>query len=181
MKIVGLTCVCLCVGLVLASGCSTAPKSETGRAKLDQDVQYTISSAKEQDPSVTGLFNRSAGYAVFPTVGKGAFIVGGAYGQGELFENGAVTGYCTLTQASAGLAAGGQAYAELIFFDSPEAVNRFKYGNLSFSANVTAVALQSGVAATAPFTNGVIVFTMGQQGLMAGVSLAGQHFAYQAK
>ncbi len=180
MRIAGLICVCLCAGLVLA-GCETAPKTQAGRADLDQKVQSTIAMARQQDPTISRFFDRSAGYAVFPTVEKAALVVGEAYGQGELFQNGQMVGYCTLTQASAGLAAGGQAYSELIFFDTPEAVNRFKYGNLSFSAETTAVALQSGVAATVQFNNGVAVFITSQQGLMAGVSLAGQHFAYQAK
>jgi lipid-binding SYLF domain-containing protein len=118
---------------------------------------------------------------VFPTIGKGAFIVGGAYGRGELYEGGQMVGYCTLTQANAGLIAGGQAYSELIFLDSKDAVDRFKYGNLTFAAQATAVALQTGGTATASFSNGVAVFTIGQKGLMAGVSLAGQHFAYEAK
>jgi lipid-binding SYLF domain-containing protein len=181
MRFVGLTCVCLCVGLILVGGCSTAPKSQGARIDLDQDVQNTISLAKQRDPSIDKLFNQSAGYAVFPTVGKAAFLVGGAYGRGELFQSGQMVGYCTLTQANAGLTAGGQAYSELVFFDSSEALNQFKYGNLTFAAQATAVALETGAAATAPFTNGVVVFTVDQKGLMAGISLAGQHFAYEAK
>jgi lipid-binding SYLF domain-containing protein len=181
MRIVGWICVSLCVGLIWAGGCSTTPKGQVAKTALDQDVQNAITLAKQQDPSITRFFDQSTGYAVFPTVGKGAFIVGGAYGQGQLFEHGQMVGYCTVTQASAGLAAGGQAYSELIFLESPDALNRFKYGNIAFSAETSAVALRSGVAATAPFSNGVAVFITSQQGLMAGVSLAGQHFAYEAK
>lgn len=181
MRIGGFICAWVCAGLLLAGGCSTAPKGEVAKTDLDQDVRSTITKARNQDPGLDRFFNQSAGYAVFPSVGKGAFIVGGAYGRGELYENGQMVGYCTLTQASAGLAAGGQAYSELIFFDSQDAVNRFKYGNLTFAAQASAVALQTGAAATASFSNGVAVFTMGQKGLMAGVSLAGQHFAYEAK
>jgi lipid-binding SYLF domain-containing protein len=181
MRIVGWMCVSLCVGLALAGGCSTAPKSNLARENLDKDVQDAISKAKTQDPGLTRFFDQSVGYAVFPTVGKGAVGVGGAYGHGELFEDGTMTGYCTLTQASIGLALGGQAYAELVFFESREALNRFKYGNFAFSAQASAVALKSGASANARYADGVAVFTMAEQGLMVEASVGGQKFTYEAK
>jgi hypothetical protein len=47
MKITEVTCVCLCAGLALASGCSTVPEGEVGRTTLSQNVQNTIAKAKE--------------------------------------------------------------------------------------------------------------------------------------
>ncbi|RPJ35986.1 MAG: hypothetical protein EHM35_08900, partial [Planctomycetaceae bacterium] len=121
----------------------------------------------------------SAGYAVFPTVGKGAVGVGGAFGRGELIQGGRVVGYCSLTQASIGLALGGQAYSELIFFETPEALQKFKSGDYTFSAQVSAVALKSGASANAKYADGVAVFTMGEEGLMVEASVGGQRFSFQ--
>ena len=121
----------------------------------------------------------AAGYAVFPTVGKGAIGVGGAYGRGELYEGGHRAGYCTLTQASIGLALGGQKYTQLIFFETPAAVERFKSGNFAFAAQASAVALRSGVSANAKYADGVAVFTMGEAGLMYEASIGGQKFSFQ--
>jgi lipid-binding SYLF domain-containing protein len=180
MKIVGLTCVCLCAALVLA-GCETAPKSNVARADLDRSAQDAIAKARTQDPSLNRFFDQSVGYAVFPTVGKGAVGVGGAYGRGELFEDAAMSGYCTLTQASVGLALGGQAYAEFIFFENRESLNRFKYGNFTFSAQASAVALKSGASANAKYADGVAVFTLAEEGLMVEASIGGQKFSYEAK
>lgn len=180
MKIVGLTSLVLCVGLVLA-GCQTAPKSSTARTDLDRSVQSTISKARTQDPSLNRFFDQSVGYAVFPTVGKGGVAVGGAWGQGELFEDGNMTGYCTVTQATVGAQLGGQAYSELIFFENRDALNRFKYGNFALAAQASAVALKSGASANARYADGVAVFTMGEEGLMVEAAIGGQHFSYQAK
>jgi lipid-binding SYLF domain-containing protein len=180
MRIVGLTCVYLCAGLILA-GCETSPKSNLARTDLDRDVQNAISKARAQDPSVNRFFDQSVGYAVFPTVGKGAVGVGGAYGRGELFEDGTMTGYCSLTQATIGAQLGGQAYSELIFFENREALNRFKYGNFAFSAQASAVALKSGASANARYADGVAVFTVAEEGLMVEASIGGQKFSYEAK
>jgi lipid-binding SYLF domain-containing protein len=146
--------------------------------ELDAKAQAAIARAKEADPGLSTFFNTAAGYAVFPTVGKGAVGIGGAFGRGELLQNGRVVGYCTLTQASIGLALGGQAYTELIFFENEAALNDFKSGEYTFAAQVSAVALQSGASANAKYTNGVAVFTLGEAGLMYEASVGGQKFNY---
>ena len=74
---------------------------------------------------------------------------------------------------------GGQTYTEMIFFETKAAVETFKEGKFNFDAQVTAVALKSGVAANAKFTNGVAVFTMGEAGLMYEASVGGQKFSLE--
>jgi lipid-binding SYLF domain-containing protein len=181
MKRIVLSCVFVAVVLFLVAGCSTAPKSAEGRAKLNTKVQNAHDSALRADPGLKKFFDEAAGYAVFPTVGKGAIGVGGAYGKGELYESGQLKGYCTLTQASIGLALGGQAYTELIFFETQAALDRFKTGNFAFAAQASAVALKSGASANAKYTDGVAVFTMGEAGLMYEASIGGQKFSYKPK
>lgn len=172
-------CMFVAAGALLLAGCSTAPKSAEGRAQLTSKTQSAIESAKKTDPGLQKLFDTAAGYAVFPSVGKGAVGVGGAHGRGELFEGGTLVGYCTLTQATIGLALGAQAYTELIFFENKEALDRFKSGNFAFAAQLSAVALKSGASANAKYANGVAVFTMGEKGLMYEASVGGQKFSYQ--
>jgi len=171
----------LMVGLVMVVGCSTTPTSEESAAALDAKVTAAVTKAKETDPSLQTLFDSAAGYAVFPRVAKGGVGVGGAYGKGELFEGGMLVGYCTLKQASIGLQLGGQAYTEIIFFETPEALTNFKSGNFAFSAQATAVALKSGAGANAKYENGVAVITMGEAGLMYEASVGGQKFTYEPK
>ena len=179
MKTMMWVCTLVAAGAVLLAGCSTAPKSEAEQAQLTSKSENAIQMAKQADPGLQKFFDTAAGYAIFPSVGKGAVGVGGAYGHGELYQGGKRAGYCTLTQASIGLALGGQKYTELIFFESQAALDRFKSGNFAFAAQASAVALKSGVSANAKYSDGVAVFTMGEAGLMYEASVGGQKFNYQ--
>ena len=172
-------CMCVAVAALLLAGCATAPKSAEGKTELTGKVQTAVDRATKQDPGLMKFIREAAGYAVFPSVGKGAVGVGGAYGHGELYEGGKLAGYCTLTQASIGLALGGQKYTEMIFFETPAALERFKSGNFAFAAQASAVALKSGASANAKYADGVAVFTMGEAGLMYEASIGGQKFSYQ--
>ncbi len=179
MKTILWVCAVAAVGVVWLGGCRTAPQSTVGREDLSTQVRTAIQVAKGTDRGLRKFFDTAAGYAVFPKVGKGAFVAGGAFGRGQLFEGGEPVGYCSLTQAIIGAAVGGQAYTEIIFLETPEAVNEFKAGDLTFAAQTSAVALTSGVSRNARYARHVLVFTMGQTGLMAEASVGGQKFSYQ--
>jgi len=179
MRAIAWACMLVAVGSLCLTGCSTAPKTATGQENLDQGVRTTIDTARRTDPGIQQFIDKSAGYAIFPSVGKGALIVGGAFGRGELIQGGQMVGYCTLTQASVGVAAGGQEYSELVFFQTPAVLNDFRNGEYSLSTDVSAVALKTGASANANFTNGVAVFTLGQGGLMVEASVVGQKFSFQ--
>jgi lipid-binding SYLF domain-containing protein len=135
-----------------------------------------------EDPGVTALVKRGTGYALFPTVTKGGLVVGGARGQGVLYEQGRHTAYCDLTQATVGAQAGGQTFSELLVFESQAALDRFKAGQLTFAADASAVALQRGVAtANLPFVDGVAVVVSPITGAMAEAAIGGQQFTCQAR
>ena len=166
-------------GVLLLIGCSTAPKTVASQDELTSNCQNAIQLAKQTDSGLQKFFDTAAGYAVFPSVGKGGIGVGGAYGRGQLFEGGKLVGYCKMTQASIGLQLGGQKYTELIFFETKSAVDSFKIGNYDFSAQVSAVAIKSGVSASAKYANNVVVFTLGEAGLMYEASVGGQKFSFE--
>jgi lipid-binding SYLF domain-containing protein len=167
--------------VLVFGGCATAPKSEADRSDLISKANTTVEQAQKNDPGLKQFMDRAAGWAVFPSVGKGAVGVGGAYGKGVLYEKGVVVGYCDLSQASIGFQLGGQAYSELICFETQAAVDKFKSGNFAFAAQASAVALKAGAGANAKYSDGVAVFTMGEAGLMYEASVGGQKFSYQPK
>lgn len=177
----GIITLSLVAGVACTTACSTAPESQTGKDQLEDRAAQTLETAKKNDPSLKKLLDEAKGYAVFPTVGKGAIGIGGAYGRGVLYEGGKAIAYCDLTQASIGLQLGGQAYSEIIAFESEASLGRFKSGNFTFSAQATAVALKSGAGANAKYADGVAVFTMGESGLMYEASIGGQKFSCQPK
>ncbi len=165
--------------LALLAGCGATPGSRYKARQLNAAVEDAIAEFEQTDPGIENLFRTSIGYAVFPSVGSGAAGVGGAYGRGQLYEDGKLIGYCNLTQASIGFQLGGQAYREVIFFNSQEALDWFKSGDFSFSGQASAVALKEGVSAAANFRNGVAVYTQAKGGLMYQAAIGGQKFRFE--
>jgi lipid-binding SYLF domain-containing protein len=169
-------------GLVLVlAGCPTAPKSEPKREALLSDSESALKQLKAEDSSLDAFLSKSYGHALFPHVGKGGFVAGGAYGRGVVFEQGNHIGYADISQATIGLQAGGQTFTELVAFETKEALDRFRSGKLAFAANVSAVALKSGAAASARYTDGVAVFVKPIGGAMFEASVGGQQFTFQPK
>jgi lipid-binding SYLF domain-containing protein len=162
------------------SGCATAPETPAAKKGLNEEAQGALAQMKAKDPKLNDFLNRSYGYAIFPSVGKGGVVVGGAYGRGVVYEQGRMIGYSELNQASVGLQLGGQTYSELIVFQNEDALGRLKSGNFDVGASASAVALNAGASAAARFENGVAIFTMPQGGLMFDVSVTGQKLNFQA-
>jgi lipid-binding SYLF domain-containing protein len=96
-----------------------------------------------------------------------------------LYEKGKAIGHATLTQASFGAQAGGQSFAEVIFFETPHALEDFKSGKFEMSADVSAVAASEGASKSAKYKNGVMVFALPKKGLMVQASVGGQKFKYE--
>jgi len=138
----------------------------------------TIARFKRADPSMKRFFDGAHGYAVFPTVGKAGLGVGGAYGEGEVYEQGKLVGTSSLTQLTIGLQLGAQGYSEIVFFADKRALSDFQGGNFELSAQASAVAVTAGASADASYDNGVAIFTMTKGGLMYEASVGGQKFGY---
>jgi len=172
------------ITLVLSAlfcGCATAPEKPESRDVLDAQVKEAIAAFREQDPSIGRFFEQSAGYAVVPKVFKGAFLLGGAYGRGQVYENGSLVGYCSLSQATLGFSFGGEFFREIIFFRDSIDFSTFKTGEFTFSAQATAVAIDAGAAAKADYKSGMAVFIMAEKGLMIDASIGGQKFKYRPR
>jgi lipid-binding SYLF domain-containing protein len=144
------------------------------------DAKNAVAAIKLADPGQEKFLDHSAGYAIFPNVAKGGLVVGGAGGSGFLFVNGKAVGKTTLSQVTIGAQVGGQAYYEIIYFETAETLAAFKKGEWTMAAQVSAVALSSGASANAKYKEGVAVFTLTKAGAMAEASVGGQKFSYAA-
>jgi lipid-binding SYLF domain-containing protein len=149
----------------------------------------------------SAYFQHSYGYAVFPTIGKGGFVVGGAHGNGHVYKHGAYVGDTSVTQLSVGLQAGGQAYSQIVFFEDQRAFDEFTKGNFEFGADVNAVAITAAAGASAgtsgasagasggmkdaktagEYYKGIAVFTIVKGGAMYQATVAGQKFSFTPK
>ena len=146
---------------------------------LNVEAERAIKVLQDADSGLTNCFSRAAGYAIFPSVGKGGLIFGAEHGNGVLYEKGKPVGEATLTEFNVGPQVGGQWFYEVIFFKTREALANFKQGNFEMSAKVSAVAAAEGASLDAKYREGVMVFTLPRNGLMVQASIGGQKFKYK--
>jgi len=162
------------------------------------NYQQAIAAFKSA-PQSAAFFHNCYGYALFPTVGEGSFIVGGAHGDGRVYAHGVRVGTASVSQLSVGWQAGGEAYSEIIFFKDQRALDAFESGNFQFGAGVSAVVITAAASASADtsgtqagvsggqnnarvagdYTNGMVVFTIVKGGLEGGVSVEGEKFSFR--
>lgn len=162
------------LALVLTS-CGSAKKTGDD---LISDARQERAMIEREFPMMSQYFDEAPGYAIFPNVGKGAYIIGGASGNGVVYQNGNMIGYADLKQVDVGLQLGGKAFVEVLFFETEEALQRFKNGSYELSANASAVILDEGFSENLEFQDGVAIVTVPKGGAMAGISVGGQRFEY---
>ena len=180
----------LIIALILATA------AQVSQADTYQDAVESFKSAGQSEE----FFNNSYGYALFPTVGKGGFGIGGAHGKGRVYAAGKHVGNSSMTQVTVGFQLGGQAFSQVIFFEDARALKEFTSGNFEFSAQATAVAITAGVSAEANtgggagagasggsnnantvhggYRKGMAIFTVAKGGLMYEAALGGQKYTY---
>ncbi len=143
--------------------------------------------------------SKAYAYAVFPTIGEAGFIIGGAHGDGCVYERRKYVGNTSMTQVSAGFQAGAKAFSQIIFFQDKRALDEFESGSFQFDAGVSATAITASASASAGTTGatsgasggkndattqgagyqkGMAVFVITKGGLMYTAAVAGQKFSY---
>ena len=156
----------------------------------------------KKSPAVQPFFKNAYGYAVFPTVGKGGIGIGGAYGKGQVYRGGKVTGTTKLFKVTIGFQLGGQAFSEIIFFQDKRAYDNFTSGEFEFDATASVVAITAGAQAKAGtegatagasagpatgtqaktnYRKGMAVFVHAKGGLMFEAAIGGQKFSFKPK
>lgn len=165
--------------------------------KEDLSDDLAVETFKESE-RVLPFFENAAGFAVFPTIGKGGIGIGGAHGKGRVYKGDKTIGDVSMTQVTIGFQLGGQAFSQIIFFEDEDALNEFISGNFEFGAQVSAVAITVGAEASASTTGssagastpsssthaadykqGMAVFTYTKGGLMYEASVGGQKFKFR--
>lgn len=164
-----------------------------------KDYSNTIN-VFQDSPALAKFFNNSYGYAVFPTIGKVGYVVGGSYGEGQVYLGGKVTGKTTVIEGSIGFQIGAKAFSQIIFFQDKRAYDEFTSGNFEFGATAQATAVtagaevragtggtsagasagpKTGVQAETDYVKGMATFVHAKGGLMYEFSLGGQRFTFE--
>jgi len=149
------------------------------RTQKVNEAKVSIAQFKSANSKLNVFFDEAYGYVIFPTVGKAGIVIGGAYGEGVVYEKDQVKGYSSLSQFSLGFQLGGQTYSEIIFFKDKGNLERFTKGNFELGAQVSAVAITAGVSFDADYENGIAIFTLVKGGLMFEAAVGGQKFNYE--
>jgi lipid-binding SYLF domain-containing protein len=174
------------VALVLGSGVAYADQYDD-----------TIDLFKHAGESAL-FFKDCYAYAVFPTIGAGGLIVGGARGVGQVYVHDRLTGDAVMTQLTIGFQAGGKAYSEIVFFQDKQYLDQFESGKFEFAVGASAVAITAAASASVgtdrasseasrgardattngDYQTGMAVFTIAKGGFMFAADIAGEKFAY---
>jgi lipid-binding SYLF domain-containing protein len=158
---------------------TTQAQSDSKDKKIVADAESAKADFIKTDGQMKSLFDNAYGYVIFPNVGKGAVGVGGAAGNGAVFQKGVLIGMADMKQVTVGFQFGGQAYSEAILFENQAALDRFKQNKFEFAGEASAVAVTAGAAANIKYKNGVMVFSHVKGGLMYEASVGGQKFKYR--
>lgn len=160
------------------AACGGAPKTASERVSLEDRARITLSEMQRRDPSLRSYLMDARAYVVFPSIGKGGAIVGGAFGRGVLYERGQPTGYVELAQASIGAQLGGQTFSELIVIRDANTLRKIKMGKFDVGADASVVALTAGAAGSTSLDEDTTVFVLPRGGLMADISVSGQRLEF---
>tara|TARA_R100001369_G_scaffold38933_1_gene64872 strand:+ start:601 stop:1140 length:540 start_codon:yes stop_codon:yes gene_type:complete len=155
-------------------------QSEKKKKKIIVDAADAKEEFIKGDWQMKKHFSDAYGYVIFPNVGKGGIGIGGASGNGVVYEKDSKIGMAKLTQISIGFQWGGQAYREIIFFESKDTMDRFKESKVELSAQASAIAVKAGASTDAKYVEGVMIFTMQKGGLMYEASVGGQKFKFNS-
>lgn len=164
--------------------------------------EYTETRRMFETAGIGGMFQTAHGYALFPTIGKGGFVVGGAYGKGRVYEQGQYIGNTSMVQATIGFQLGGTGFSQVVFFQDKRALIEFIGGNFEFGAEAQATVLTAAAGATANtggssatasggknnatigssgYNKGMATFTITKGGLMYEASIGGQKFSFSPR
>jgi lipid-binding SYLF domain-containing protein len=195
IKVLALT---LTASAILFAGCQSdqstgndpskeEAKEQKAEMKLDElktDAEATRKLAEKEIANVQNYYDSCVGYVIFPKIAKGGLVVGGAHGNGIVYEHRDVMkdkmiGTAEVSQGSIGFQIGGQTFSEVIFFEDDATFENFKKSNVEFSATASGVAGGAGATEAAKYENGVAIFVFGQKGLMGEASIGGQKFKYK--
>jgi lipid-binding SYLF domain-containing protein len=154
-------------------------KSTMRKPSIHEEVIGTLEHLEAEDPGLKQVLKKAYGYAIFPSVGKAALVLGGAYGRGEVYERGKLIGYATIAQTTIGVQIGGDTFSEVIAFESKQSLDRFKNGRFAFAANASAVLIKAGAGGSANYEKGVKVFAYAEGGMLLEAAIGGQRFKFK--
>ena len=149
--------------------------------EIDASVDAAIQRFYKQVKGAKEFVDKSKGMLVMPNVLKGAFIIGGEYGEGALRVGGKSVDYYNTISGSIGFQIGGQAKDIILLFMTGEALNQFRASKgweAGVDGNVALITIGAGERAdTNTLKNPILGFVFDAKGLIFDISLKGAKFS----
>ncbi len=148
--------------------------------EIDVSVDVAIERFHKQVIGAKELIAASKGMLVMPNVIKGAFIIGGEYGEGALRVGGETVGYYNTISGSIGFQIGGQAKDIILLFMTDDAIKQFRASSgweAGVDGNVALITIGAGERVdTTTSKDPIVGFVFDAKGLIADISLKGAKF-----
>ena len=148
--------------------------------EIDVSVDVAIERFHQQVIGAKQLIEASKGVLVMPNVFKGAFLIGGEYGEGALRIDGKTVDYYNTVSGSIGIQIGGQSKDIILLFMTDEALKQFrdsKGWEAGLDGNVAFIKYGAGVREdTTTEKEPIVGFVIDSKGLIADFSFKGAKF-----
>jgi lipid-binding SYLF domain-containing protein len=149
--------------------------------EIDASVDVAIERFYKQVKGAKEFVKASKGMLVMPNVVKGAFIIGGEYGEGALRVGGKTVDYYNTISGSIGFQIGGQSKDIILLFMTDEALKQFRASKgweAGVDGNVALFTVGGGERAdTRTLKDPIVGFVFDAKGLIADISLKGAKFS----
>lgn len=162
----------------LLSACGNGVGS-SGGTQIDARVDATRDFLFNAYPGTRDLAAQAAGVLYMPLITEAGFGIGGAYGRGALRVRGVTVDYYAAAKATIGFQIGAQQYAHALFFMTESALGQFRRSpGWAAGADVRYATPAQGASLGKETTelDPVIALVFGQQGLIAGATIAGTKY-----
>jgi lipid-binding SYLF domain-containing protein len=163
------------VSLILA-GSAFAKTAE----EIDASVNAALDRFYKQVAGAREFVKSAKGILVMPNVVKGAFIIGGEYGEGALRIDGKTVAYYNTISGSIGFQIGGESKDIILCFMTEKALEDFRASKgweAGVDGNVALINIGAGERAdTTTSKDPIVGFVFDAKGLIADLSLKGAKF-----
>lgn len=148
--------------------------------EIDASVDAAMERFHQQVKGAKEFAKASKGMLVMPNVVKGAFIIGGEYGEGALRVGGKSVDYYNIISGSIGFQIGGQSKDIILLFMTDEALKQFRASKgweAGVDGNVALFTVGGGERHdTRTSKDPIVGFVFDAKGLIADISLKGAKF-----
>ena len=154
--------------------------NSNGSAQIDARVDATRDYLFSNYPGTRDLASSAKGILFMPLITEVGFGFGGSYGRGALRINDVTVDYYSATRATFGLQIGAQQYAHALFFMTEGALQDFRRGSgWVAGADLRYATPEQGGSIGKDTTelDPVVALVFGQQGLIAGATVAGVKYS----